>query len=64
MTFRWYGEGNDSITPGMIKQITGVIGLVCALYDKQVKNLRDNNFTYSGHGRLNMTGTFDALIGV
>ncbi len=28
MTFRWYGEGNDSITPEMIKQIPGVTGLV------------------------------------
>lgn len=35
MTFRWYGEGNDSITPAMIKQIPGVTGLVWALYDKQ-----------------------------
>ena len=35
MTFRWYGEGNDSITPEMIKQIPGVTGLVWALHDKQ-----------------------------
>ena len=28
MTFRWYGEGNDSITPEMIRQIPGVTGLV------------------------------------
>ena len=34
MTFRWYGEGNDSITPEMIKQIPGVSGLVWALHDK------------------------------
>ena len=27
MTFRWYGEGNDSITPEMIRQIPGVTGL-------------------------------------
>ena len=32
MTFRWYGEGNDSITPQQIKQIPGVTGLVWALH--------------------------------
>ena len=35
MTFRWYGAGNDSITPEQIKQIPGVTGLVWALHDKQ-----------------------------
>ena len=35
MTFRWYGEGNDSVTPEQIKQIPGVSGLVWALHDKQ-----------------------------
>ena len=35
MTFRWYGEGNDSITPDMVKQIPGVTGLVWALHGKQ-----------------------------
>ena len=35
MTFRWYGEGNDSITPAMIRQIPGVSGLVWALHHKQ-----------------------------
>ena len=35
MTFRWYGDGNDSITPETIRQIPGVIGLVWALHDKQ-----------------------------
>ena len=35
MTFRWYGKGNDSITPEMIRQIPGVTGLVWALHDKQ-----------------------------
>ena len=34
MTFRWYGEGNDSITQEQIKQIPGVTGLVWALHDK------------------------------
>ena len=34
MTFRWYGEGNDSITQEMIKQIPGVTGLVWALHNK------------------------------
>lgn len=35
MTFRWYGDGNDSITPEMIRQIPGVTGLVWALHGKQ-----------------------------
>jgi len=35
MTFRWYGDGNDDITPEMIRQIPGVGGLVWALHDKQ-----------------------------
>ncbi len=30
MTFRWYGEGNDSVTLEQIKQIPGVEGLVWA----------------------------------
>lgn len=36
MTFRWYGEGNDSITPEMIRQIPGVTGLVWVLHEKPV----------------------------
>ncbi|MFD2215741.1 mannonate dehydratase [Metabacillus endolithicus] len=35
MTFRWYGEGNDSITLKQIKQIPGVEGIVWALHDVQ-----------------------------
>ena len=31
MTFRWYGEGNDSITPQQIKQIPGMTGLMGVL---------------------------------
>lgn len=34
MTFRWYGEGNDSVTLSQIKQIPGVEGIVWALHDK------------------------------
>jgi len=34
MTFRWYGEGNDSITLNHIKQIPGVSGVVWSLHDK------------------------------
>jgi mannonate dehydratase len=33
MTFRWYGEGNDSVSLKQIKQIPGVEGLVWALHD-------------------------------
>ena len=33
MTFRWYGEGNDTVTPQQIKQIPGVEGLVWSLHD-------------------------------
>lgn len=34
MTWRWYGEGNDSITLNHIKQIPGVKGVVWSLHDK------------------------------
>ncbi|WP_121612133.1 mannonate dehydratase [Mesobacillus foraminis] len=33
MVFRWYGEGNDRIPLGHIKQIPGVEGIVWALHD-------------------------------
>lgn len=36
MTFRWYGEKDDSITLKQIKQIPGVVGVVGALYDVPV----------------------------
>jgi mannonate dehydratase len=34
MTWRWYGEGNDSITLDHIRQIPGVTGVVWSLHDK------------------------------
>jgi len=34
MTWRWYGEGNDSITLNHIKQVPGVEGVVWSLHDK------------------------------
>ncbi|AKG74978.1 mannonate dehydratase [Salinicoccus halodurans] len=34
MTFRWYGEGNDSVTLEQIKQIPGVEGVVWALHNR------------------------------
>lgn len=34
MTFRWYGDGNDSVTLEQIKQIPGVKGIVWALHHK------------------------------
>ncbi|WP_078544335.1 mannonate dehydratase [Litchfieldia alkalitelluris] len=36
MTFRWYGEGNDSVTLEQIRQIPGVEGIVWALHDVPV----------------------------
>ncbi|GAA4875877.1 mannonate dehydratase [Paenibacillus vulneris] len=33
MVFRWYGEGNDTVTLSQIKQIPGVEGIVWALHD-------------------------------
>jgi mannonate dehydratase len=33
MVFRWFGEGNDSISLAQIKQIPGVEGIVWALHD-------------------------------
>ena len=47
MTFRWYGEGNDSITPEMIKQIPGVTGLVWALHDKQAGDRKSTRLNSS-----------------
>lgn len=35
MTFRWYGDGNDSVTLEQIRQIPGVTGIVWALHHKQ-----------------------------
>ena len=35
MTFRWYGEGNDTVTLEQIRQIPGVEGIVWALHNKQ-----------------------------
>ena len=35
ITFRWYGEGNDSVSLADIKQIPGVTGIVWALHHKQ-----------------------------
>lgn len=35
MGFRWYGEGNDSISLAQIKQIPGVTSIVWALHHKQ-----------------------------
>ena len=34
MTWRWYGENNDSITLDHIRQIPGVTGIVWSLHDK------------------------------
>lgn len=34
MSWRWYGEGNDSITLDHIRQIPGVEGIVWSLHDK------------------------------
>lgn len=34
MTWRWYGEGNDSITLDHIRQIPGMMGVVWSLHDK------------------------------
>lgn len=33
MVFRWYGEGNDTVTLSQIRQIPGVEGIVWALHD-------------------------------
>ena len=34
MTFRWYGEGNDTVSLSQIKQIPGVEGIVWSLHDE------------------------------
>ena len=33
MVFRWFGEGNDTVTLDHIRQIPGVEGIVWALHD-------------------------------
>jgi mannonate dehydratase len=33
MVFRWFGEGNDTVTLGQMKQIPGVEGIVWSLHD-------------------------------
>jgi len=35
MTWRWYGENNDSITLDHVRQIPGVEGIVWSLHDKE-----------------------------
>lgn len=56
MTFRWYGEGNDSITQEQIKQIPGVTGLVWALHGKapgevwEVEEIREAQRQIEGYG--------------
>ena len=39
MTWRWFGEGNDSITLDQIKQIPGVEGIVWSLHDIQAGDI-------------------------
>ena len=34
MTWRWFGEGNDSISLDFIRQVPGVAGIVWSLHDK------------------------------
>ena len=56
MTFRWYGEGNDSITQEQIRQIPGVTGLVWALHDKpagevwEIHEIEKMRQQIEGHG--------------
>jgi mannonate dehydratase len=58
MTFRWYGEGNDSVTLEQIKQIPGVEGLVWALHDlpagvvwpvEKIQEIKDQADKYGFH---------------
>lgn len=41
MTWRWFGEGNDSITLGQIRQVPGVEGIVWSLHDMAAGALWD-----------------------
>ena len=36
MVFRWFGEGNDTVSLDQIRQIPGVEGIVWALHDISV----------------------------
>ena len=43
MGWRWYGEGNDPITLSDIKQIPGVEEIVCALHNKMLCEIWEEN---------------------
>lgn len=42
MTFRWYGENNDTVTLEQIRQIPGIKGVVWALHDIPVRRYLAN----------------------
>ncbi|WP_136603620.1 mannonate dehydratase [Paenibacillus dokdonensis] len=58
MVFRWFGEGNDTVSLGQIKQIPGVEGIVWALHDvpageawpmDKINQVRDQAAAYHFH---------------
>lgn len=58
MVFRWYGEGNDTVTLDQIKQIPGVEGIVWSLHDlpagvewpmDRIEEVRDQAARYGMH---------------
>ncbi len=56
MTFRWYGEGNDSVTLSQIKQIPGVEGIVWALHDKMPGEIWEKDEIAAVKGQLDEYG--------
>ncbi len=70
--FRWYGEGNDTITLNHIRQIPGVETIVWSLHDKQAGEVWEQTeidaevakiTTLSAEAKANgITKTFDAEV--
>lgn len=56
MTFRWYGEGNDSVTLGQIRQIPNVSGVVGALFGVPVGEVWEEDDIMALKKRVNDSG--------
>ena len=62
MTFRWYGQGNDTVTLEHIKQIPGVKGIVWALHDKPAGEAWSKEDIKKGYYRRKRVFFIDAKV--